>query len=695
MVQNSQSTKRRWQSAAFGLVAVALCGLALRIVFTVPGFDPWGRNLDAESIEATITKLPNQAGDQRWLMMNLESGSIFVKKQPYSAGSGEVYAAENKRIIWTRIESGTQLYPMFPYRYKLVDNESQSRQSTDWFEFPTHPTWLTDSVFVGREVDKIYALDVSTDELSDLPQRYTGRPSRLIRIPNSRRFISITAEVLSSTRKGGQTSFSEIFEVDSNGQFIPLKSMELQDEFSIGMLDGKICYVSPDTQAVTFMDPKDLSSLTELPFPEDILERVASFQKSNIGVCSVQLREQVVSLFFQHQEHCHFLLPDMKRITTTDKFTYAIPIKGNDSLLGLSVYENDDLNCLKIIDLTDMRELWRREVGEVIQFDQRDGLLIYATSNYGFTANVLDVQSGKVLIHRAPYAWLTLLLPILLLGSVLWSWHLVGASQLEEAWSWGLAALLSALLLAILLAHDVWWGYRWSHQHSVLIKYVQGYFVAALSAACAWSVWGKGGWLSRSLPFFVTTVLLIGLARWMVEMPAGAVDTVGPPLAMSSLSFPLFGFLRVCGLRKRPQNSSPFRNKWRMPLRDLFVVSALVATLLAVALPLPFTTRISIGPPKVISQCLIAECLLLLGYTWAAICFFKQWGTASLLTLLVLISLIALEALYPFVTAQPLFLPCRELPMVLFRIVSSAILLFVILLPCCLGNEKSTRFNIR
>ena len=193
----------------------------------------------------------------------------------------------------------------------------------------------------------------------------------------------MTADVPSSTRSGGQTHFANIFEVDSTGQLKLLQTIELQDEYSIGMLDGKICYIKPDARAVTMLDPDDLSRLSELSIPGEIIERIDTLQKSNTGTCSITLRDQVVSILFQNQEHCHYLLPEMKRVVTTDKLTYAVSIKGNESLLGLGVYEQD-LVGIKMIDLTNMRELWSRKLGDLQGFEQRDGQLIFTTAQVRF-----------------------------------------------------------------------------------------------------------------------------------------------------------------------------------------------------------------------------------------------------------------------------------------------------------------------
>ena len=285
------------------------------------------------------------------------------------------------------------------------------------------------------------------------------------------------------------------------------------------------------------------------------------------------------------------------------------------------------------------------------------------------------------------------MLPILLLGGVVWSWQLIRWCQHNGAWNWGVAASLSVLLVGVLASHLKYWGCEWTWDSLVIPQYLQGYFVAALSVACAWIVWGKGRWLFRCLPLFLVIVILIGFARWILKQPSMAANAVGPTLAMASLALPLFCIMRWCGFGKDSRSTVSLNAEWRVPLRDLFIISTLIAALLAVALPLAPGIRFASFRPQFIVQCLSAEGLLLLGFSWAAVCYFKRWDAASFTTLLVLIAMISLEALYPFVTGQPFFLRRSELPMVLFRIVSSSTLLFVIFLHGCLGDARQLGDN--
>ena len=138
MEQNSNASKRRWQAAAFGCAGVFLLVAALQIVFTVPCFDPFGKLLDAESMEATITTLPLQNDSQSSLVINLETGSIYRKSTSSDAGVAATYPTENKRLVFARIVDGTPLFPEYPYRYSLVSIDGTNNEAAPVFEFPAH-----------------------------------------------------------------------------------------------------------------------------------------------------------------------------------------------------------------------------------------------------------------------------------------------------------------------------------------------------------------------------------------------------------------------------------------------------------------------------------------------------------------------------------------------------------------------------
>lgn len=639
--------------------------------------------VDGEAMTAAITGLPPISENRRRnLLLKLADGAIFQRESSISTGTIASYPTERKRLTFTRLTEGTALYPTYPYRYSLVPYDHDEETAKQEFEFPLAPTWISESIFVGSDAAKVYSIDASSGVRSERLHQFVGGAPRLLRIPSSKRFVCVNPAVPSSTRTSGQTQYVSLLEVDESGQLKSVWNSEFYSEFAIEVFEGKLFYVTPEAKSVACLDPQSLSIIAEHSLPSEMVDRIAEWQRSGRGTCTISIRERVLSYMFPDVENCHYLLPEMTRVTISDKFTFAVPIQGHDDLLGFGVYEGD-LASVKVLDLITMQEKWSHKIGKIDGFEQKDGKFAFTTSQFGITADVLDVRTGNVLFHHVPYKSLVWLLPFAVLGSALWSWQVVRWSQQAEASRWAVAAVLSLLYLSVLLTHLTYWKHY--QQPIVIHQYLQGYFIATLSVSYAWMVWGKGRWFVRSLPWFTTVVLLILLARWMLNELSVAVEAVGSTLLVSIFSLPVFIGLRWWGLGKRESTEASPKVAWRLPMRDLFIISTVAAILLAAALPLAKGLRLSIPTPQFLAESLSALGLMLLGFGFALVCCFKRWNSLSLVTILALSALITVEALYEFAAGEPLFVPREHFSMVLLRIFSTAVLLFFLFAHCCLG----------
>ncbi len=682
---STPTKRRRWQSAAWVLVGIFLFGLAIQLARSTPVFDRGARFVDGEAMTAIVTGLPTLSNTRRNLVLKLNDGTISPQESSIYTGTITNYPTERKRITFTQHTEGAPLYPKNPFRFSLVPYDKNEETDSPTFDFPVWPTWITESVFVGSDATKVYSIDTSSGIRSQLLHQFTGGDGRIQRIPSSKRFICVNPLVPSTTRIIGNTQFASLLEVDADGQLMSVWNSELYSEFSIEVFNGKLFYVTPQAKSVVCMDPQSLSTIAEYSLPSEMVDRIAEWQRTGRGPCGISIRERVLSIFFPDEEHCHYLLPEMTHVPISDKFTFAVPIQGHDDLLGFGVYEGD-LASVKVIDLTTMQEKWSWKAGNIDGFDQTDGKFVFTTSELGITADVLDVRTGEVLFHRVPYKSMVWMLPFVLLGCTVWSWQVVRWSQRSEVTGWAVAGLLSLLYLGVLLTHLTHWKYY--QQPIVIHQYVQGYFIAALSVSCVWMVWGKGRWFVRNLPWFTTVVVLILLTRWMLSELSIAVEAVATTLLVSVFPLPLFIGLRWWGLGKREEakaSEASSKVAWRLPMRDLFIISAVAAILLAAALPLAKGLRLTMPAPRFLTESLSAVGLMLIGFCWATVCCFKRWNRPAIVTILGLSTLITVEALYEFASSEPLFVPREHFVMVLFRIFGSAVLLFLILVNCFLG----------
>lgn len=678
------SKRRHWQSASLLLVGMLFFGLSIHLACTTPVFDRAARFVNGEELTAIVTTLPSTSGTRRTLVLKLADGTIVEQEQSFffAAGFVAIYPEERKRLTFTRLSEGTAQFPTYPFRYSLASFDQDEVTATQEFEFPVSPTWIADSIFVGSDPVKVYSIDASTGVRSELLHQFTGGDARILRIPSSQRSVCVNTAVPRTTGINFQTQFASLLEVDANGQLKSVWNSELYSEFAIKVIDGKLFYVTPDAKSVACLDTESLTVIAEDSLPSEMVDRMAEWQRTGRGTCSISIRDRVLSFLFPDDENCHYLLPEMKRIRTVDKFTFAVPIQGHDDLLGLGVFEGD-LASVKVIDLATMQEKWRWQIGKIDGFEEKDGKFFFTTAQFGITADVLDVRTGDVLFHSVPYKSLVWLLPLILFGSTLWSWQVVRWSQRVEVAGWAVATVLSLMYLSVLLTHLTYWKYY--QQPIVIHQYAQGYFIAALSVSYAWMVWGKGRWFVRCLPLFIITVVLILLARWMLSELSVAVEAVVTTMLVSVFSLPVFIGLRWWGLGKRESAEALPKITWRLPMRDLFIISTVAAILLAAALPLARGLRLSIPAPQFLSVSLSALGLMLLGFGLATVCYFKRWNTGALIAILVLSGLITVEALFEFATGEPLFVPREYFTMVLLRIFGSAVLLFFFLAHCCLG----------
>ncbi len=188
------------------------------------------------------------------------------------------------------------------------------------------------------------------------------------------------------------------------------------------------------------------------------------------------------------------------------------------------------------------------------------------TSNWmGGTFGVAERDSGRVLYHASPFAWLLLVVPMFFLGSVLWSlWAFEQLGMRVSAW---LALILLAPLGTYL--HD-WPGVIAEIKFELL-----SILIVVTIASCLWLVsgWAKLRW--RLLP--VSLVVLMTFAA----IPVLSQDKALPSLACVTtlaLFLPVCIWLRTIGCFPSPLQFSCKRP--RIEIRDYFAISALVALFL-------------------------------------------------------------------------------------------------------------------
>ncbi len=220
--------------------------------------------------------------------------------------------------------------------------------------------------------------------------------------------------------------------------------------------------------------------------------------------------------------------------------------------------------------------------------DGGNGRLAISSQRAGGMFAVVDASSGDVLSIYRPYSWVLWLLPVVLIAGPALSMLWIRASARDCGSVWLDVLLVSAIALVPLVLRSALVDVL-SPVRRLPLDYCQGIYSGLMAVLVGWLVFGNSRFTSRVTP------LLLAIASLAVALTISPLEPGFAAQGALWVLLPTFGLLillglaRLCGVRVRQCKelhlgslaTSESRNRHRVPLRDYFVIAALVAIVLA------------------------------------------------------------------------------------------------------------------
>ncbi|MFO0940378.1 MAG: hypothetical protein U0930_06380 [Pirellulales bacterium] len=205
----------------------------------------------------------------------------------------------------------------------------------------------------------------------------------------------------------------------------------------------------------------------------------------------------------------------------------------------------------------------------------RGNLIISVSDRFGGTIRIADMDSGKVVYDRSPFAWVLWIVPFFIWGIVAWSSFAVRALERHDArWAWFVALVTLTITVTPCAIYLNYWN-------PSFIPYSQGLlastpFLPAVAASCLWLVLGTEPLRWRILPL---SLLLIG------SVLSARLQHLSSMRLLHECFQVIVGFVPIC-LVMRWRKIIPTQqigSRHQVTTRDYFVMSALLAGLLVAA----------------------------------------------------------------------------------------------------------------
>ena len=220
--------------------------------------------------------------------------------------------------------------------------------------------------------------------------------------------------------------------------------------------------------------------------------------------------------------------------------------------------------------------------------------LLFPSHAYGFSAKIVEIPTGNHVRSLVPLWWVPWFVGLFAVAYLIAAIGWMRASAVEGGWAWLDVALIGGLALLPLAIRlhtgDTFDGYRSPH------RFIHGICTAGLSLTVIWLVLGKSRLILRGLPLLLTLSFVVAVCYmvWGVRPVQvwHSITSILVPVGYGLLICLVAKWLRIefaCQLSVDTGTSdgnleAPMARK--VQLRDLFLVVASIAVLLATLRPL-------------------------------------------------------------------------------------------------------------
>ncbi len=493
----------------------------------------------------------------------------------------------------------------------------------------------------------------------------------------SRGFICVYENTFANLGANTTTApfMADLFQVDSDGALTNVWSKPLYGQMSVEVLGDKIYLVGPSAKDVECYSVQNGQLLSKLTIPQEAQDLLAS---PGPAANYLTLDGKAISISSGRSRSLVYRLEDLFPLKSPENVSYLSSVSANDDLVLIAEYVDDKI-WLSVLNIRDNAELWRRPVkNNFISYDQSGGRATLISQDFGGTFEVFDQLTGQTLYRRQPMAWFAWALPLIAICGAVWSWRIADYFRSTTRSQWVGFTALCILFLGPLCLHLQWWGYDLYPYE--LHQYLQGFFIAALTASIASFVYGAERLVIRSIPVIVIVVCLILLVRGMISSEALASEAVVTTIlscAPTALVFLSIRWLPMFFRRSTQERPSVLK----MPMRDLFLALTLAACVLGAAVPLIRSAQINQFWNNNFQMALTAEAIFVASSGLLLVMLLANGRWLMILLIAGLLTVILLEGLYGFITTQQLLsTPRNTYPSALFRVFGTATLVLPFLL---------------
>ncbi len=461
---------------------------------------------------------------------------------------------------------------------------------------PGNPVILDDSYIVTASNQKLIALKLGEKNASPIEFEVLSSNGAIFR-PNRKQFVF---------RDGLEPPTRYVFELKDN-EFRQVASWPASSREGV--------YRMNEEDVVLLLNPDGSSKEIRAILTDELIPIVID-PSIDLSVLQWGLDRNTNTLWVKKSgsERMYFEFGTWRRIPNTGLETYRLHARGH----GRAILASPDMQTMVCLDDTSGEKMWERKelfpeckLGLTMSTLREERILVYGYKEFGFL--ILDRETGATIAKHQPlcgigywlFAWVTF--------TSLWWIGWIARSVADGGWAWLDCSCFLVLSMASFAGRILLSGEPTSETR-IEQRICQGLCAAGVALTCLWIVFGKTRWTLKILPpiawvAFVCAVVMVvfGLRSWAVGATIVTLSILFLWMILAAW------LLRFTGVRlEEPSNGDialrkVATGKTRFPLRDIFLLTAVVAVLCSVLrfAPLPKASALDLGFIEGLVNCML------------------------------------------------------------------------------------------
>jgi hypothetical protein len=543
---------------------------------------------------ATSTKTGNSdQGTSRNFHINLETGSVksgsSEEAEMLARGSTLRVSRRGNAPESTDDEDGNALW-----RFSVTDFRKRDYQVL----LPggtSYPTIVNDTYIVAANSQKLIALKF--EEKNPIPIEFdVPSGDGVLLFPNGKQFQFLDGLQPAPT--------VYLFELRDDG--IHKKGSWLRSQYR-GM------YRMKDQEVVMLFKP-DGKIETRNVLTDELIP-IAIDSSIDLSVMQWGLDSNTNTVWVKSgAQKMNFEFGTWRRIPNAGLDTYWLHARSH----GRSIFASQDMQTMVCVDDTLGERVWERKelfpefkLGLAMSTLGEDRILVYSLTEFGFL--ILDRETGATIAKHQPLWGIGYLLFAWVAFTSLWWIGWFARSVADGGWAWLDCSCFLVINMAAVAGRILLSGEPTSETR-IELRICQGICAAGVTLTCLWIVFGKTRWTLKILPPIAWVAFVCAVVMAVFGLRSWAVGATVMTLSVLFLWMLLAAWvMRWTGIRlKEPTNGDMAlrevaTGKSRFPLRDIFLLTAVVAVLFSVLrfAPLPKANAFDLGFIEGLVNCLL------------------------------------------------------------------------------------------